>query len=124
MSLSAFRSGTLGYNAIAMNSPFSHISPAEVRQQLEDGRSFQIVDVRNRWEYDHRHIPQVLLMPMGEFAQRCQAELSPSAEIVLLCEHGVRSQSAAQYLASLGYTHVATMTGGMAAYDGPTEGEE
>ncbi len=60
-------------------------------------------------------------MPMGEFAERCRVELAPIREIVLVCEHGVRSESAAQYLASLGYEHVSTMTGGMSRYAGATE---
>ena len=76
-----------------------------------------------RLEYDRRHIPQALLMPMGEFVGRCRAELAPAQKIIVICEHGVRSESAASHLASLGYEHVSTMTGGMSVYDGPVEGE-
>ena len=106
-----------------MNSRYAHVSPEEVRAELEHGSSVTIVDVRNRWEYDLRHIPQATLMPMGEFPRRCRVELAPTEKIILICEHGVRSESAAQYLASLGYEHVSTMTGGMSVYDGVVEGE-
>ena len=66
-------------------------------------------------------IPQSLLIPMGEFAERAPVELGPAEEVILICEHGVRSEAAAGYLAARGYSHVATMTGGMASYPGPVE---
>jgi rhodanese-related sulfurtransferase len=99
---------------------YSHVTPEQVRQIRESGAAVLLVDVRTRAEYAQRHISGVLLIPLDEFAARCRT-LDPGAEIVCLCEHGIRSEMAAQYLASLGYSRAATMTGGMAAYSGPTE---
>ena len=81
------------------------------------------MDVRTPGEYARRHIPGVRLIPIDEFAGRV-GELSPDDDIICLCEHGVRSEMAAQYLAALGFPRVATMTGGMAEYQGSTEGEK
>jgi len=100
---------------------FKEISSAEVQALLARGPSAQLVDVRQPWEYAHSHIPGILLMPMDEFAARHAAELDPAAEIVCVCEHGIRSAAAARFLAAQGYQNVATMTGGMAEYDGPVE---
>lgn len=94
---------------------------AKVQAQWEAGEGARLVDVREQEEWDEYHIPDVLLMPMSEFAARCQTELEPGDQIVCICEHGVRSARAAAYLASLGYTDVATMIGGMSAYPGQTE---
>ncbi len=87
----------------------------------ERGDSVRLVDVRQPWEYDHAHIPGVLLIPLGELPQRFAAELNPSETIICICEHGVRSAQAAQFLAAQGFSDVATMTGGMAQYGGQAE---
>lgn len=94
---------------------------AEVQAAWEAGGAVRLVDVREQGEWEASHIPQILLMPMSEFAARCRAELNLEEEIICICEHGVRSARAAEYLHGLGYTNVATMTGGMAVYPGPTQ---
>ena len=101
---------------------FTSVTPDQVRRRAEAGESVVLVDVRTPAEYARSHIPGVLLIPIDEFAGRV-AELSPDDEIICLCEHGVRSRMTAQYLASLGYPRVATMSGGMAEYAGVTEGD-
>lgn len=107
----------------SMSLPPTHreITGAEVQASLQSGRLVRLVDVRQAWEYDRYHIPGVLLLPMDGFAARFASELNPAEEIVCICEHGIRSASAARFLAAQGYANVATMTGGMAEYGGPTE---
>ncbi|BDI31934.1 hypothetical protein CCAX7_39850 [Capsulimonas corticalis] len=97
---------------------YSHLSAAELQARLEKGDQPTLVDVRTPGEYFQYHLANIQLIPIDEFASRCQSELKADDEIVLICEHGVRSERAAQYLASLGYENVATMDGGMAAYQG------
>ncbi len=97
------------------------ISGAEVQAMLARGLPARLVDVRQPWEYARSHIPGILLMPTDEFAARYAEELDPAEEIVCVCEHGIRSAAAARFLAAQGYQNVATMTGGMAEYDGPVE---
>ena len=99
----------------------SEITPAEVEALVERGGPARLVDVRQSWEYDHAHIPGVLLMPLGELPRRFQSELDPSETIICICEHGVRSAHAVQFLAAQGFSNAATMTGGMASYLGPVE---
>ena len=107
----------------SMNLPSSYkaIPGAEVQAKLERGHPVRLVDVRQAWEYARYHLPGALLLPTDEFAARFEAELDPGDEIVCICEHGVRSEGAARFLAAQGYANVATMTGGMAAYEGPVE---
>ena len=102
-------------------SSIHEISCTEVQSKIENGEQIVLVDVRQPWEYERAHISGVILLPTDEFADRCEAELERHAEIICICEHGIRSQAAAQYLAGLGYAHAATMTGGMANYSGPVE---
>lgn len=105
----------------SMNLPplYREISCAEVQAKLERGRPVRLVDVRQPWEYERRHLPGALLLPTDEFAARFASELDPAEEIICVCEHGIRSEAAARYLAAQGYPNVATMTGGMAEYAGP-----
>ena len=102
---------------------YARVTPADVRQRVEHSDSVILVDVRSPGEYVRRHIPGVLLMPIDELAARV-GELDPDDEIICLCEHGVRSEMTAQYLAALGFPRVATMTGGMAQYTGAVETEK
>jgi len=92
----------------------------EVQAGQEAGEAVRLVDVREHDEWEQSHIPGVLLLPLSEFAARCQGEIDPNDAIVCICEHGVRSRRAGEYLLSLGYKDVATMTGGMSVYPGPT----
>ena len=100
--------------------PYAHVTPEAVLQKMERVDPVVLVDVRTPAEYARHHIPGVLLIPLDEFAARV-GEVDRGAEVVCLCEHGVRSEAAAQYLSSVGHRNVATMTGGMAAYPGPVE---
>ena len=96
------------------------ISPEEVHAALERGDALCLVDVRQPWEYESHHIAGAKLLPLGELPRRI-AELDPAETIICLCEHGIRSRHAADFLAAQGFSNVATMTGGMAEYPGPIE---
>ena len=77
------------------------LMPDEVLARLEAPDAPRVVDVRTPQEYAGRHIPGADLIPIDEFAARVQ-ELDPEQEVVLVCEHGIRSAAAAGYLTQLG----------------------
>ena len=101
--------------------PFYEISPQAVQARLEAGENLKLVDVRQPWEYAQSHISGALLLPTDHFAANYAALLNPDDEIICVCEHGVRSEAAAQFLAAQGYPNAATMTGGMSVYGGTVE---
>jgi rhodanese-related sulfurtransferase len=94
--------------------------PDEVLTRLEGPDPPRIVDVRTPMEYAGRHIPGALLIPMEEFAARVQ-EFDPEEELVIVCEHGIRSAAAASYLTQLGYSRCANMRRGMSDWRGPVK---
>ncbi len=96
------------------------ITPEEVQAVIERGEAMRLVDVRQPWEYESHHISGALLLPLGELPRRASA-LDPAETLICICEHGVRSRQAADFLAAQGFSNVATMTGGMARYPGPVE---
>jgi len=99
------------------SSAYTHVSTEWVNSELQSGRRLTIIDVRTPDEYYSYHIPQAILRPLDILPAVC-SEIASDEDIVFICEHGIRSEMAARYLAGRGYTHVATMDGGMAAYEG------
>jgi rhodanese-related sulfurtransferase len=94
--------------------------PDELQTRLDAPAPPRIVDVRTPMEYAGRHIPGALLIPIDEFAARVQ-ELDPEEEIVVVCEHGIRSAAAASYLTQIGYAKCHNLRHGMSAWRGPVK---
>jgi rhodanese-related sulfurtransferase len=89
--------------------------PAELAAHLKAGHTPTLLDVREPWEVALCSIPGAILIPMGELPGRID-ELTPDAETVVICHHGVRSYHAARYLESLGFGDVVNLSGGVAAW--------
>jgi len=76
-----------------------------------------LVDVRERDEIDRLafDVPDVVVVPMSEFEQRC-GELPRDRDLVMVCQVGERSLKATYYLMYRGHTRVANMEGGIAKW--------
>ncbi|TDD81678.1 rhodanese-like domain-containing protein [Actinomadura rubrisoli] len=100
-----------------------NLTVAEAAQALEDGRP-TLVDLREPGEVEREgHIPGAVLAPRGmlEFwadpsSAYHRAEFDPASPTVLYCASGGRSALAALALQELGYTDVAHLDGGLAAW--------
>ena len=97
---------------------YGEITPDEVMSWMEDGKEFQLVDVREDHEYDEAHIPGAILLPLGQLEAKYK-QLDPEDVIVLVCRSGRRSGEAAEFLVEKGYTQVYNMVGGMLDWFGP-----
>jgi sulfur-carrier protein adenylyltransferase/sulfurtransferase len=91
----------------------SEIDPAEVREGL--GNGVVLVDVREGEEYERERIPGAVHVPRGYLESRIEGAVRDrDAHVVLYCASGNRSTLAADTLEQLlGYTNVASMTGGI-----------
>ncbi|MEY4591415.1 MAG: hypothetical protein RIR18_310, partial [Pseudomonadota bacterium] len=78
---------------------------ADWRQRLADGQPFTLLDVRQPTEWAIGHLPDALLIPLGELmSDEAQLEkLDPSIEVLVYCQHGMRSRTAAQFLCDRGF---------------------
>ncbi|WP_317202615.1 rhodanese-like domain-containing protein [Janthinobacterium sp.] len=93
-------------------------SPLEVTQLINRGKS-TIVDVRDAAEFAKGHLRDARHIPLAELAQRAgELEKSKNRTIVLVCQKGVRSSSAAKVLAKAGFDDVVSLDGGVAAWQG------
>ncbi len=91
------------------------IDPVEVKQKLDRGDNFVLIDVREPHEYQIARIPGARLIPLGELPKHLN-ELDPDADIVAHCKTGGRSQKAVDLLKQNGFRHVRNMTGGITAW--------
>jgi rhodanese-related sulfurtransferase len=97
-------------------------------QALEEGpASIQIVDVRERDEFDGPlgRIRGAKWIPLGELPART-AELARDRPVVAVCRSGARSAQASVLLSKGGFTDVANLAGGMLRWRAeghPVEGQ-
>ncbi len=88
-----------------------------VKELLEEGRVFHLVDVREESEWSAGHLPAAIHLGKG-IIERDIERMIPDldAEIVLYCGGGYRSALAAHSLQQMGYTNVWSMAGGIRAW--------
>ena len=70
-----------------------------------------LIDVRESFEWELGYIEGSLLIPLGEIWQRAE-ELERGKELILICEEGIRSSTAASILLHRGFTRAANVPGG------------
>jgi rhodanese-related sulfurtransferase len=92
------------------------LGPAELRRRLEAGEPLQLVDVREEPEFAAARLAGAQLIPLGALQKRA-AELDRSRPLVLICRSGKRSGQARETLAQLGFNNLASLTGGLAAWE-------
>lgn len=74
-----------------------------------------VLDVREPAEYAGGHVPGAVSLPQADLASRLE-EVPRDRPILVVCQSGVRSHRAAQFLAHMGFDHVANVSGGTAAW--------
>jgi rhodanese-related sulfurtransferase len=85
----------------------------EVKARLERGDAFDLVDVREESEWRAGHVPGARHLGRGVLERDVEKAIpDANADIVLYCGGGFRSALAAESLAKMGYTRVASMAGG------------
>jgi len=91
------------------------IEVTEVKEKLDRGDKFVLIDVREPHEHQICNIPAAKLIPLGEVGKRLD-ELDPEADIVIHCKSGMRSARACGILKAAGFKHVRNMKGGILAW--------
>jgi rhodanese-related sulfurtransferase len=88
------------------------MSPESLREKLQGAAPPLVLDVRHTDEVAICSLPGALHLPMDEVQDRVD-ELDPARETVVMCHHGVRSQSVTVFLRSQGFRRVSSLTGGI-----------
>lgn len=95
-----------------MMNDVKEICPTTTQKRIKAGAI--LVDVRERVEIERLSfdVPELIIMPLSELENRF-TELSIDKELILVCQHGVRSLKATYFLMYHGYNNVTNMSGGM-----------
>ena len=88
------------------------ISPEELARLIEAGTI--VADVRTPMEREIARIEGARLLDEEFFDELCK--LDPATPIAFHCHHGMRSQAAAEHFASLGFTNLYNLAGGIDAW--------
>lgn len=90
---------------------FTDLDIPDYHARREAGFDHTLLDVREDWEYNMDHIPGALHIPLNDLPERL-AEIPADRPVVVVCEHGIRSAMAADYLACTGLSDVYNLVGG------------
>lgn len=82
---------------------------------LRDRSDVVLIDVREQWEYDEWHIPDITLIPMSELQARV-GEIPADKTVIVTCNSGNRSGQVTDFLRQNGYDNVHNMAGGIQAW--------
>jgi rhodanese-related sulfurtransferase len=86
----------------------------EVKQRLDRGDEFTLVDVREESEFAKDHLPGAIHLGKGVIERDIETRVPhQSTKLVLYCGGGYRSALAADNLQKMGYTNVISMDGGV-----------
>jgi molybdopterin/thiamine biosynthesis adenylyltransferase/rhodanese-related sulfurtransferase/molybdopterin converting factor small subunit len=91
------------------------IDVTELKEKMDRGDKFVLIDVREPHEYRICSIPGSTLIPLGEFPTHIK-EFDPEADIVIHCKSGMRSAKACGILRQNGFQHVRNVVGGILAW--------
>ena len=90
-----------------------------IRSHATGGAGALVLDVREPAELRAASVKpdgfELLAIPMNQLPQRL-SELDPDRPVACLCHHGTRSQRVAMFLQANGFTAVANIAGGIAAW--------
>jgi molybdopterin/thiamine biosynthesis adenylyltransferase/rhodanese-related sulfurtransferase/proteasome lid subunit RPN8/RPN11 len=93
----------------------SEMDVTELKARIDRGDRLVLLDVREPLEHQMCRLPDSILLPLGELAQR-SGELDPADEIVVYCRVGVRSATAVEFLKRSGFSRVWNLAGGILAW--------
>ncbi len=85
----------------------------EVKQRMDAGDEFILIDVREDHEWNAGRLPQAVHLGKGIIERDIEGKFSDhDQEIILYCGGGFRSALAADALLQMGYSNVKSMDGG------------
>jgi sulfur-carrier protein adenylyltransferase/sulfurtransferase len=91
------------------------MSPHELKRRMDAGEPFELIDVREPFEYEIARINGAKLIPLGEIGERL-SELQRERPIIVHCHSGKRSAQAVELLQQHGFTKVYNLEGGIDAW--------
>ena len=100
-----------------MTVPVKMIYPAALKSSLHDGGEIALLDAREEVPFEARHVLMAACVPLSRLEMLVDACVPRRSTRVVWCDDGEGlAQLAAARMASLGYTDVSVLDGGIAAW--------
>lgn len=93
---------------------------AQAKKNLESDNTILLIDVRTPEEYQRGHIPNSINLPLDQVKNIDHRIPNRSTRLFVYCQSGMRSRSACEIFAKMGYINV-TNIGGITSWSGKTE---
>lgn len=91
-------------------------SALEVTQLINRGKTV-VVDVRDAAEFAKGHLRDAKNIPLSDLASRIgELDKSKGRTVVVVCQSGARADKAVRQLQAAGFTDIASLDGGMTAW--------
>lgn len=91
------------------------VTPTELKQLIENKKDFQLIDVREEYEFDEMNMNGQLI-PMGEVMENIE-KIAKDKQVVIHCRSGKRSATVINALETQhGFTNLYNLKGGILAY--------
>jgi len=90
------------------------VSVQELKEKLDKGEDFQLIDVREDFEYQTSNIGGELI-PLGGILIE-QDKIATDKPVVIMCRSGKRSAAAIMQLEQQGFTNLYNLQGGILAW--------
>jgi len=101
-----------------MNGNVRTIGAAELKAALHDGGEIALLDAREEVPFDARHLLMAACVPLSRLELLVDACVPRRSTRVVCCDDGEGlAERAASRMASLGYSDVAVLAGGIAAWE-------
>lgn len=92
----------------------NEITVAELKKWRDEGKEFQLIDVREPFEYEMSNIEGENI-PLASVVLEAD-KISKDIPVVMQCRSGARSAAALNQLQNLGYTNLYNLKGGILAW--------
>src|SRR6201996_5462927 len=90
------------------------ITVQELKEKLDNKEDFQLIDVREDFEYETSNLGGQLI-PLGGIVIEAD-KISKDKPVVVMCRSGKRSAAAIMQLEQLGYINLSNLQGGILAW--------
>lgn len=103
--------GVPGTHAATSADEVPELTPRQLAARLEAHEDFDLIDVREPYEWDIGRIPGARLIPLGDLSG-AMSDLDSRRDLVIYCRSGIRSADATRRLRAAGF-HATNLAGGI-----------
>lgn len=99
---------------IFIDKHMKEITVLELKEKMDKGEDFQLIDVREDFEYEVSNLGG-LLIPLGGILIEAD-KIAKDKPVIVQCRSGKRSAAAIMQLEQLGYNNLYNLKGGILAW--------